>query len=120
MPKGSAHQKRVDELVERMEREPGQVIATDVSGGGDDSKYKPSIVYPEMKHFAMLMDHGTESAAEAFVMSAWPYDRVTLFGENSGGTIDYQSVAMVPLACTRQGLYLGYPTLGSSEFLPRG
>jgi len=112
--------KRFAALVERMKRELGKVIATEIWGGPDPSRSKPSVVYPKPEHFAILMDRGAESAAEAFVLNTWVYDRVELFGDNSGGTIDYQSVFMVPLACPRHSLWLGYPTIAGSEFLPRG
>ncbi len=106
-------------IVDRMRREPGQVIATEVWGRQDPTE-KPPMVYPAPAHFAILTDRGAVSAAEAFVLEAWVYDRVDTFGEPTGGSIDYQSVFMVPLDCKRHSYFLGYPTIGGSNDLPRG
>ena len=125
---GSFYAKRFDQLVERMRREPGKLLVTDVWGNppppetAADSGSDPDgvVISDGPKHFAILMDRGTVSAAEAFVLATWQFERVELFGENSGGTIDYQSVQIVRVACPSLGFGLGYPTIGASEFLPRG
>lgn len=66
------------------------------------------------------MDGGAVSAAEAFVLEAARSRRVTLFGANTGGVIDYQTVELDRLACPARGLLLGYPTIGASADLPAG
>ena len=43
------------------------------------------------------MDGAVVSAGEAFVLNAMKNEKVTLFGENTGGVIDYQSVTIVNL-----------------------
>ena len=120
MEPGGAYEKRFLALVERMRREPGQVLVTDVWGNPPAPPAPPPEPYLRPTHFAILMDGGAVSAAEAFVLSAWDSERVTLFGSPSGGSIDYQSVAIVPLDCRRHALALGFPTLGGSEHLPAG
>jgi hypothetical protein len=120
MTPGSAWEKRFLALVARMQREPGKVLATDVWGNPPEPPPPPAPAYARPEHFVLLIDRGTVSAAEAFVLAAWQSDRVTLFGEPSGGSIDYQSVSIVPLACRRHGLRLGYPTIAGSEHLPAG
>ncbi len=120
MEPGSAWHKRLQALVERMQREPGKVLVADVWGNPPEPPPPHPPAYPRPEHFAILIDRGTVSAAEAFVLAAWKSDRVTVFGDRSGGSIDYQSVLIVPLACRTHGLLLGYPTLGGSEHLPAG
>jgi hypothetical protein len=120
MEPGSAWHKRGQALVERMQREPGKVLVTDVWGNPPEPPPPHPPAYPRPEHFAILIDRGTVSAAEAFVLDAWKSKRVTVFGDRSGGSIDYQSVYTVPLACPSRGLILGYPTLGGSEHLPAG
>ena len=120
MEPGSAWHKRGQALVERMQREPGKVLVTDVWGNPPEPPPAHPPAYPKPEHFAILIDRGAVSAAEAFVLAAWKSKRVTVFGDRSAGSIDYQSVYMVPLACPSRGLMLGYPTLGSSEHLPAG
>lgn len=120
MQPGGAYEKRFQALVERMRREPGRVLVTDVWGNPPEPEPPHAAPYPKPERFAILVDRGTVSAAEAFVLSAWTSARVTLFGQPTGGSIDYQSVAIVPLDCRKHGLALGYPTLGSSEHLPAG
>jgi hypothetical protein len=61
------------------------------------------------------------SAGEAFVLSAMRNEKVVLFGENTGGTIDYQSTQIVGIrSCRRLGFGLGVPTVAASDGLPRG
>jgi C-terminal processing protease CtpA/Prc len=120
MEPGGAYEKRFQELVERMKREPGKVVVADVWGNPPGGPEPPGPKFAKPENFALLVDRGSVSAAEAFVLAAWKSDRVTLFGAPTGGSIDYQSVSIVPLACATHGLRLGYPTLASSENLPKG
>ncbi|MFL6293964.1 MAG: S41 family peptidase [Thermoanaerobaculia bacterium] len=120
MQPGSAWDKRFKALVERMQREPGKVVVADVWGNPPEPPPPHPPAYPRPEHFAILIDRGAVSAAEAFVLTAWKSDRVTIFGDRSGGSIDYQSVSIVPLACRSHGLMLGYPTMAGPEHLPAG
>jgi hypothetical protein len=120
MEPGGAYEKRFQALVERLKQEPGRAVVADVWGNPPEPEPPHAAPYPHPEHFAMLIDRGSVSAAEAFVLSAWTSDRVTVFGQPTGGSIDYQSVSIVRLDCKKHGLALGYPTLGSSEHLPAG
>jgi len=77
-------------------------------------------VLPRPRNVAILMDSMTVSAAEAFILEAMRYEKVTLFGQPSGGAIDYQSVNMVRFGPRESGLLVGYPTIIGSDMLPRG
>ena len=112
--------KTLKSLVERLKQNPGKVIPMSQKGDPYTPPERPAGLSAQPKHFAILMNRGDVSAAEAFVLEARRYQRVTLFGENTGGTIDYQNVQMVPLDCELDSFWLGFPTIGSSEFLPRG
>ena len=69
---------------------------------------------------AILTDEMTVSAAEAFVLKAMRNGKVTLFGQPTGGSIDYQTVNIVSFGCPEAGLYVGYPTIVGSDHLPVG
>jgi hypothetical protein len=69
---------------------------------------------------AILTDAMTVSAAEAFVIQAMQNRKVTLFGQATGSSIDYQTVGIVPFGCRSAGLYVGYPTITGSDRLPQG
>jgi hypothetical protein len=58
------------------------------------------------------------SAAEAFLIEAKRSPRVRVFGENTGGSIDYQNVAMFAFGSGALQHVLGLPTLASSDELP--
>jgi hypothetical protein len=107
-------------LVKRLKQNPGRVIPLSLDEQPDLSAKEPARLSVLPHHFAILMDRGDVSAAEAFVLAARIYERVTLFGENTGGTIDYQNVQMLPLDCKPCGLWIGFPTIASSDLLPSG
>jgi hypothetical protein len=72
------------------------------------------------RNVAILTDAMTVSAAEAFVLKAMRNTKVTLFGEPTGSSIDYQTVGIVGFGCRDAGLYVGYPTIIGSDRLPQG
>jgi C-terminal processing protease CtpA/Prc len=72
------------------------------------------------RQVAILTDGNTVSAAEAFVLRAMRNEKVTLFGEATGGSIDYQTVQIVRFGCREAGFYLGYPVIVGSDRLPEG
>ena len=69
---------------------------------------------------AIVVDRMTVSAAEAFVLKAMRREKVTVYGEPTGNSIDYQTVSIVRFGCPAAGLYLGYPTIVGSHLLPEG
>lgn len=72
------------------------------------------------RQVAILTDAMTVSAAEAFVLRAMRNEKVTLFGQPTGSSIDYQTVSIVGFGCRAAGLYVGYPTIIGSDRLPEG
>lgn len=107
-------------LLARMRAGLGKVVpfadAPETEAGDDTA---PAAASPQ--RVAILVDSGVVSAGEAFVMSAMRSQKVTLFGENTGGTIDYQNVQIVGFgSCRRLGFGVGYPTMAASDRLPTG
>ncbi len=112
--------KMLASLVGQLKENPGKIIPMSEKGDPYTPTEKPANLSASPKHFAILTDRADVSAAEAFVLEARKYDRVTQFGENTGGTIDYQNIQMVPLECKTHGYYIGFPTIGGSDLLPKG
>lgn len=106
------------EAMRRLEASPGQVVA--LMDPSPDLPPRPAVVHAGPARVAILMDRGSVSAAEAFVLLARRYTRVTTFGQATGGSIDYQTVQLVRLACAGRGLLLGIPMIGASHLLPQG
>ncbi len=105
-------------LVDRMRANPGRVVAYD-SGAETPDEEVAAAAGP--RRVAILVDGGVVSAGEAFVLSAMRNEKVVLFGENTGGVIDYQSTQIVGIgSCRRLGFGLGVPTVAASDRLPRG
>jgi len=110
-------------LVDRMKANPGKVIPFSDPESTDPSQEKPAedSATPHPRNVAILMDGAVVSAGEAFVLAAKENEKVTLFGEHTGGCIDYQNVTITRLpVCPALGLNLGYPTLAASDKLPVG
>ena len=107
-----------DSIATRMAAAPGQVmpLMRDETLG---LPFPKSAVLSNPTRVAVLMDHGVASAGEAFALQARQSTKVTLYGENSHGMIDYQSVTLVRLACRVRGLLLGYPMIAASATLPK-
>lgn len=104
-------------LLEELEKRPGELVAFPGSGGMDRPPPRTS---ENPRHFAVLIDRGVVSAGEAFVLEVRRYDRVTVYGQPTGGSIDYQNVQMLRLADEERGFVVGYPTLAASAALPEG
>lgn len=104
---------RMDSIIERMQANPDKIIPYQ-----DEQYYEPETIYPAPKNVAILMDRAVASAAEAFILDARQSKRVTLFGENSLGNIDYQQVGIYRLKCPKGGLLLGYPLYARTRTLP--
>jgi hypothetical protein len=107
----------VQALLARMEQAPGELVpfTTDTA--------QPVISMQAAAgpaHVAILMDRHVVSAGETFVLEARRSPKVTLFGENTGGVLDYANVSIMRLACPARGLALGYPLIAASAALPDG
>jgi len=110
-------------LVDRMKANPGKVVPFDDPGSADSAPRAAAddTATPRPRNVAILMDGAVISAGEAFVLAAMKNEKVTLFGENTGGVIDYQSVTITRVpGCPSLGISLGYPTSAASDRLPTG
>jgi C-terminal processing protease CtpA/Prc len=110
-------------LVDRMRANPGKVIPFNDPESASNIAITPlgDVSTPLPRNVAILIDGAVVSAGEAFVLKAMKNQKVKLFGQNTGGVVDYQSVTIVNLlACSSLGLYLGYPTSAASARLPVG
>lgn len=109
-------------LVERLQTNVGKLITLADSGTEEDTPDESDVTAtPFPRNVAILLDDGVVSAGEAFLIQAMKYKKVTLFGENSGGVIDYQSTSVMSLAgCPSLGIYFGYPMFAASNRLPLG
>jgi hypothetical protein len=105
-------------LLRDLEQRTGELVAFPESTGAD--RPPPVRISETPRRFAVLIDRGVVSAGEAFVLEVRRYDRVTIYGQPTGGSIDYQNVQMLRLADEERGLVVGYPTLASSAALPAG
>jgi len=61
----------------------------------------------------VLIDRGTVSASEVFVLYALRSPRATVFGERTAGAMDYQSTAIVPLSPRERRWFLGIGTVAA-------
>jgi hypothetical protein len=107
----------------RMQASPGKLVpltATDAEKAARADNPPPDKTYPQPSNVAFLIDRHSVSAAEAVVIGARRSPRVTVFGHNSGGSIDYESVNMVPFGAGAWRYYVGYPVIASSNHLPIG
>lgn len=75
----------------------------------DTIKFKT--VYKNPERVSFLVNGGTGSAAELFLLEAKQSKKVKLYGQNSGGAIDYTEFVKVGMPCTYFTLY--YPTCKS-------
>lgn len=108
----------VRSLVARLERSPNELVPLEDPGAPADPIPADSVVFgPE--RVGVLVDGGTVSAAEVLVLDALRSERATVFGEPTGGALDYQSVQIVPFHSRETRWLLGYPTIARSTALPR-
>lgn len=108
-------------LPERMRANPGKIIPFADPDRPAAAKEPVDVEARLPRNVAILMDRAVVSAGESFVISAMKNQKVTLFGENTGGVIDYQSIAIVPVpGCSSLGFNFGYPTSAASSQLPLG
>ncbi|MEP6622236.1 MAG: S41 family peptidase [bacterium] len=81
---------------------------------------RPARLAPPQQRVVILTDHSTVSAAEQVVLWAREYGRARIYGEATGGAIDYQSTLLVRVACSAMGQLLSYPLIATSSSLPAG
>lgn len=113
-------------LIKRMEENPGRLVLfndpkDESAVSNSEEKAEEVKETPKPQNVAILMDDSIVSAGEAFIIKAMKNKKVTLFGENTAGVIDYRSTYWIPLShCSTAGIYLGYPMFAASNRLPEG
>ena len=106
-------------LLRDLEERTGEIVSYDPSDGDNAPAADPPVVHENPRHVAILIDGGVVSAGEAFVLKARRHDRVTVYGQPTAGSIDYQNVQLLPLASRGRGFFLGYPTQAATRNLPQ-
>src|SRR5690606_22798596 len=101
-------------VVERIKNAMGQIVE-----GPEYPERHFEAFESKIEQVAILMDHGSMSASESFILhSKDASDKVTTFGGPSGGTIDYTGINMVPLPSCGRNIYFGYPTSTLDKEVP--
>jgi hypothetical protein len=81
-------------LLEKLKENPGELVST-----GDSTIRRMNSVYRYPEKVAVLMDKGSASAAEYFIFETLQSKKVTRFGGNSAGAMDYGNVHELKLSC---------------------
>jgi len=122
MPPGMERSVFAD-LVRRLEENPAtlQPMLTDPSHVAlyNDARV-PENLFDQPENVAILVDGDVVSAGEAVLLRARQSSRVTSFGANTRGSIDYQNVLMVSVGDGALRFALGYPLMADNSLLPTG
>ena len=108
-------------LLERLRAHPGELVP--LNDPADTTKKvdpRDWVVSSGPKRVGVLIDRGTVSASEVFVLYALRSRRATVFGEPTAGALDYQSTSIVSLSPNEKRWYLGYGTITRGPGLPVG
>jgi len=81
-------------LLEKLKEHPGELVST-----GDSTIRKLNSVYRFPEKVAILMDKGSASASEYFIFESMQSKKVTRFGTNTAGAMDYGNVHEIQLSC---------------------
>ncbi len=92
----------------KLERNRGKMVG---KSGKEIKKKRWNEFFP--KKVGILINSNCASSCEQFVLFARQSKKVTLFGENTGGVLDYANMMFLDFPCG--GWYLGYPTSRSSR-----
>jgi len=108
--KNSAGVAHYDTLIAKLRNFPGEFIGFSFYNSAQGNNKRTVYKFPQQ--IAILMDKGTASAGEAFVLSVKANsDKVTLYGENTYGMIDYMNTNAKKIPCQgNNSYYYGYPT----------
>jgi hypothetical protein len=108
-------------LVDRLRASPGELVPVNDPA---DTSAKPDardwVVSSGPRRVGVLVDRGTVSASEVFVLSALRSPRATVFGEPTAGALDYQSANIVSISPNERRWLLGYGTITRGPGLPAG
>jgi len=118
---GADTSKFVRGLVERLKASPGELVPlNDPADTVKTPDPRDWVVSSGPHRVGVLVDHGTVSAAEVFVLYALRSPRATVFGEPTAGALDYQSANIVSISPHERRWYLGYGTITRAPGLPDG
>jgi hypothetical protein len=84
---------RVRSMVAEMRERPGKFLPA------PDDTFRLAAVLPNPRRVAVLTDRFCASSCESFVWNALQSDKVTVYGENTGGLLDYGNVTTVETPC---------------------
>jgi hypothetical protein len=108
-------------LLDRLRASPGELVTLNDPA---DTSSKPDardwVVSSGPRRVGVLVDRGTVSAAEVFVLNALRSPRATVFGEPTAGALDYQSTNIVSISPNERRWSLGYGTITRGPGLPAG
>jgi peptidase S41-like protein len=108
-------------LVDRLRASPGELVPLNDPA---DTLPKPDardwVVSSGPRRVGVLVDRGTVSASEVFVLYALRSPRATVFGEPTAGALDYQSANIVSISPHERRWLLGYGTITRGPGLPAG
>jgi Peptidase family S41 len=111
----------VRSLVERMRAHPGELVpVNDPSAPPKRPDPRDWVVSTGPRAVGVLIDRGTVSASEVFVLDALRSPRATVFGEPTAGALDYQSASIVSISPNERRWFLGYGTITREPGLPVG
>ena len=111
----------VRQLVERLRAHPGELVPlNDPADTVQQVDQRNWVVASGPRRVGVLVDRGTVSASEVFVLYALRSPRATVFGEPTAGALDYQSANIVSWSPNEKRWYLGYGTVTRAPGLPLG
>lgn len=111
----------VRQLVERLRAHPGELVPlNDPADTLKPADARDWVVASGPRRVGVLVDRGTVSASEVFVLYALRSARATVFGEPTAGALDYQSTSIVAWSPNEKRWALGYGTVTRGAGLPVG
>lgn len=115
-----AYRDTLDSLIARLEAAPPGTLTPFRTDAGPTGPDTPAQLAGGPQAVAILTDSMVVSAGEAFLLTARRSPKVTVFGHNSMGSIDYWTVGIVSIG-EGEGRYgLGLPIGAASASLPAG
>jgi Peptidase family S41 len=108
-------------LVDRLRASPGELVPlNDPADTLATPNSRDWVVSSGPRRVGVLVDRGTVSASEVFVLYALRSRRATVFGEPTAGALDYQSANIVSISPRERRWLLGYGTVTRAPGLPVG
>jgi C-terminal processing protease CtpA/Prc len=91
-------------VLDRLLKSRGKIVCDTI----EIKKFPEVLTYPQ--NVAIIMDNLTLSAAELFILIAQQSKKIKLFGEYSGGTVDFGAVLEYKTGCKKYELSLPMQT----------